>query len=864
MDDIQRKLALIDQQLAGQRNLHEQIVSTSPLAFIAVGLITGILLQNKFELSLGLWLTLLTLFTAGTLVFFALQRLSFNNQLSIINYQFIIAYMALACFVCLGAIRLNSFYQPRSNDIRNLVSDERKLATIHGLIVTEPYINQNQQWKFAKFTYTDPTSSFYLKVKEVKTVAGWAETSGIVRVQVDEPVLDLKAGDYVQAYCWLDRFKAATNPGQFDTAKYLSRKNVFIAASIDSRDGIELVQDFRKGAFTKLKSKLREIATQALLGELDVESQEYALLQALVLGYRTKIDNETYRAFQETGLLHFISLSGMNFGIVIMIIWGLCKTAGLMKRARAVICLLAAGAFLLVVPPNSPAIRAAIMSSVFCISFFFQKKSNPFNTLSLAAVILLLIRPTYLFEPAWQLSFASVAGILLFTVLIENFIHERTIEPLKDTDAQKRSIYIRIISRITSPVIKVFAISLAAWLASAGILLYHFYAIDYLTSIWTVLVSPLIAITSISGYLKMLVSLPLPSAAAKLDIIIVPLSNLLIRLVKLIAGWNISEILIGKVSPTVVILYYAFLLFAFFVHFRRPFVKKLICTVVAVVIIVFLGAAKWHRTYRDNLVLSCLDVSHGQAILAQLPDKANVLFDAGSLHKSDIGRRIVAPFLDYSGISKIDAIIISHNDVDHINGILEIAEHCEVGSIYANDAFLTAVENDPCDTAGTLKTLLNDQNLKIQRLGTELTLGSKAKIKILWPNDDICRNEELSDNDKSVVSLIEFAGRKILLCSDIEKFAQQELLQLFPDLKANIVIAPHHGLGKSSQAKFLESLEPDILIYSCGQSQYERTNPTPHPLTHESKTKSFYTPKDGAITVCIKNDGTIRTDVFAE
>ena len=402
MDDIQRKLALIDEQLASQRNLHEQIVSTSPLAFIAVGLITGILLQNKFELSLGLWLTLLVLFATGTLVFFVLQRFSLGPRFAgTLNNQFIIAYMALVCFVCLGAIRLVSFYQPGPDDIRNFVGNEKglatedtenagkrphvkrgakrlapqfiagfsvnsavkesvpKLATIRGLIVTEPYINQNQQWKFAKFTYTDPASSFYLQVKQIKTVDpvrskspettaasstrasngvdGWAKTTGIVRVQVAESVLDLKAGDYVQAYCWLDRFKATTNPGQFNTAKYLARRNVFISASVKSRDGITLLQGYHRGIFTKVKRKLSKTATQALLGNLSLEEPSQGLLQALLLGYRGNIDSRTYEAFRKTGLLHFISLSGMHLGILMGIIWWLCKTAGLMKRARAII-----------------------------------------------------------------------------------------------------------------------------------------------------------------------------------------------------------------------------------------------------------------------------------------------------------------------------------------------------------------------------------------------------------------------------------------------------------------------------------------------------------------------------------------------
>ena len=251
--------------------------------------------------------------------------------------------------------------------------------------------------------------------------------------------------------------------------------------------------------------------------------------------------------------------------------------------------------------------------------------------------------------------------------------------------------------------------------------------------------------------------------------------------------------------------------------------------------------------------MTCLDVGHGQAILAQLPGKANILFDAGSLHKNDIGRRIVAPFLGYSGINRIDSIIISHNDVDHINGIPEIAECCKVGGVYANDAFFTAAEADPCDTAGTLKASLNDRRLKIRHLGKDLDLGSKAKIRVLWPTAQVSADEKISDNDKSQVLLVEFAGKKILLCSDIEKFAQAELFRIYPDLKADVVVAPHHGSRKTTEQHFLENLDAEILICSCGRRDYERQRTT----RAENKAKSFYTARDGAITVCIKRDGTI-------
>jgi len=769
MDDIQRKLALFDQQLA-DRNLHKKIITTCPLVFVAVGLIAGILIQHTLDLSIWFWLISIGVCIAATTLLYVVYRMSYVGKEEQLTY--ILAYTALACFVCLGSIRLKSFHQPKPNDIRNLVGDESKLATIRGLIITEPYINRNRNWEFARFKFTDPASSFYLKVREVKAIPGWAKVAGTVRIQVDGPVLDLKAGDYIQAYCRLGRFSPPTNPGQFDTAKYLARKNVFIAASVESRDGIELLQIGSERIFIKIKGRMREIATQALLGNLSLEDRSRGLLQALLLGYRGNIDSDTYRAFRKTGLLHFISLSGMHMGILIGIIYWLCKAVGLLKRARATICIIAIGIFLLIVPPRAPILRVAIICSVYCVSFFFRRRSNSINTLSLAAIILLLIRPTQLFEAGWQLSFAAVFGLLLFCKRIHFFLYEKITGLPWHKKAPKTRPFFRINSRPGPDLLTLFSTCLTAWLCGAGILLYHFYTINPLTCIWTVIAFPFVAGILIIGFLKIILSFLLPSLAAVLGLIVSFLSDSLIWLVELIAHLDISQILIGHVPLALIILYYCLIVFADFVYFRRPLAKKVICTAMLLAIIVFLGATKWQRTHRDNLVITCLDVGHGQAILAQLPGKANVLFDVGSLHKSDIGRRIVAPFLDYAGINKIDAIIVSHNDIDHINGIPEVIEHCKLGGVYANDNFF-----DKADQWGTAKFLndcLSEKGLKIKRLNKDLNLSGSANIKILWPGEEICKNEDLSDNDKSLVSLIEFAGTKVLLCSDIEKFAQRE------------------------------------------------------------------------------------------
>ena len=852
-------MAQIDRQLAGT-NLLKRIISTCPLVFVAIGLIAGILIQSFLHESwfLWFWLILLILCLIVAILFFVAQ---IKGKLSAYT-PVLLGSCALVCFLCLGAVRLINFHQPKPNDIRNLIADEPKLATIRGMILTEPYINKNLNWKFARFKPGGPSSSFYLKIAEVEATDGWTKVTGIVRVYVSEPVLDLKVGDYMQAYCRLDRFDPPTNPGQFDTAKYLARRNIFIAAFVQSRNGIETLRSAQNvgwlSVFTKLKNRVRQSASRALLDTLSPEEPNRGLLEALLLGYRGNIDNKTYRAFRKTGLLHFISLSGMHLGILVGMIWWLCKTAGFMKPARAIICMIALAIFLLIVPPRAPTLRAAIICCVFCLSFLFRRHSNPLNTLSLAAIILLLIRPTHLFEAGWQLSFGTVLGIILLSDRIHFFMYEKITDLSWRKKKQKTNLFFYVISKSGPYFLRLFSVGLAAWLGGAGILLYHFYTITPLASIWTLLVFPLVSLILILGFLKIILFFLLPILSAALGFTVTILSSWLIWIVELIANLDMSQILIGQVPLMIVIFYYCIIIFTGFVYFQRySMAKKLIYTMMFLALIVFLGAMKWQRTHRDDLVISCLDVGHGQAIFVKLPGKTSALFDTGSRSRSDIGRRVVVPFLDNNGITQIDAIFISHNDTDHINGIPEVIEHCKVGDVYTTNDFFN--KTDEWGTEKYLNDYLVENDLKMKSFNDDLNLNSSANIQILWPSEEASKNEDLGDNDKSQVTLIEFAGVEILLCSDIEKYAQRELLRLYPDLKADIVFVPHHGSVSTLDVDFLQKLDPDILIYSCDRTQYERRTSV---IKKDDGTESFYTSKHGTVVVCINRDGLIKSSTF--
>jgi competence protein ComEC len=524
---------------------------------------------------------------------------------------------------------------------------------------------------------------------------------------------------------------------------------------------------------------------------------------------------------------------------------------GLLKPARAVVCIGLLVLFLIVVPPRAPTVRAAVIAFVFLLSIFFRRHPNSLNTLSIAAIILLLAGPTSLFEAGWQLSFATVLGILMFCKRFYFFLDAKLF-PESLLEKHKR---FSLLQKITRPVLGLFTTGLAAWIGGAGILLHHFYAINPLASIYTVAAFPLVAAILGVGFLKILMSFLLPSISALLGLALGFLSTALIGLVKFFARFDLSEILIGQVPVAVVFLYYSGIAVIVWAWYLRRAARRIVvaCSVVAVVGTI--GFIKWQRTYPNDLRMTCLDVGHGQAIVMQSAG-GTFLFDAGSQYNHNIGWRIVRPFLRYDGISEIDAIIVSHDDVDHINGIVEIVKNCNVHNVYASEAFTkkTSLKG----TARYLANCLSEKGISLQPLPDSMNMNAPAPVKILWPDEAACENEALSDNETSVVSLVEFGGRRMLLCSDIEGFAQGQLAARCPDLRADVVVVPHHGSLRSGKAEFIGRFGAEHLVCSCGRSYFEGLQRKGSELTE----KMLYTARDGAIFVCINGSGDVRVRTF--
>ena len=824
-------------------SLNEYFLFRSPLAIVAAGFITGIIAQYNFNTPSWLWLFILCICSIAVLF-----RKSVRQQTRFISA------CAFIAFVSLGAIRLNTHTTPEPNDIRNLVTEQRTLAKIRGTVRTNPAIENRSEWLFAKYLWTEPSTSFYMKLSEVYTTDGWQDATGFLRVQVSETIETIAPGDVIQIHCWLNKFAPPNNPGQFDIEKYLKRRNVFLAASVKSKHSIEILSKSPINSFTAVKNKLKTVATVALIGRDVPQDKTNPLLAALILGQRN-YDTVTYQAFQKTGLAHFICLSGMHMGILAGFAWGICRPMGFTKRTRAVICACIIILYVMVVPPRAPTLRAGIICLSFCMSVMIRQKLNSLNSLSLSAIILLFARPLDILSPGLQLSYATVLGIIMLYPHLNNFFAEFTVDK---TNLYKNSIeYVRnakfYLCRLLSACVDLFCVGASAWLGGAGILLYHFGTITPLSALWTIVVFPIVLLILVFGFIKIILAAIFPTLAVLLAIVVSGLCDILDAAVRAIAAFDTTPIVIGKTHVCIAVFFYLILIFLKFVNLK-PITKKRLATIMIVILVSSLVFTKHSKTPAGQLSLTLLNVGHGQAAVLTMPSGKTFLCDAGSISTKNAGQKVVLPFLFHQGIGNLDAILISHDDIDHINAIPEITARFNKTKVYANNAFLEQTKG--WSTAAFLAKYLKTIDIDILPINSVTAIADTAKITPIWPNNAVCENQSITDNDKSQVIVIEYAGRKILLCGDIEEYAQSSILKENPELNVDVIVMPHHGSNRDFDKKFVAHLNPQTIVISCSAARCESA------FKPDNSIDAFYTPIDGAVTIKIKADGKITTTGF--
>jgi len=835
MEQIDRRLRDLQRELQAPPDFIEELHQGGLVAPV-LGFIIGILLQHTLKAPPLVWLSGLVLqLPLGFFLWRARQ-----NPSAMLLYS-------LSTFGVLGGLRMLQFSTPAPDDIRHVVTPDEQLVALRGTVSTPPQIHFDTG-PIPLANPLAPATTCCVRVHAVEGPTHWQRAHGSVYVRVGEPMPTLAWGDRVELYGQLSPIRAATNPGQLDRARALAYRNIAGMVTVKNVAGVVRQDEDARGLWHGLQRIPARWARSVLLRGFREGTPHTGLLRALVLGDRTQIASQTYDAFAHTGLLHLISLSGLHVGLLLALIWRVGRHLGLLKPGRALLSLITLLLFLLVVPPRPPTVRAVVIGTVFCVGILLQRHARPWHSLACAALLLLLIRPTQIFEPGWQLSFSCVAGILLWTPPLRRMFERQSDAPARvaSTESGLRAWG----RRHLQDMLTLLCMGASAYLGGGGILLAHFYTVTPLSCLWTVLVLPLIALLLNAGFLKLVVGF-LPGVHTLWALVITGILGLTTAFVHTLADLSPGPLVVGATPMAVILAYYLLLLGLTLWYCRRPGTghRPWVCAAVLIVTLTVIGSTRHRRV--EGLVLTCLDVGHGQALVLQVQDQV-IMLDAGSLYHSQVGRSTILPFLNHQGLPAVHALVLSHHDSDHINAVPQLTRYGRVKHLLAPAPMLNRIEE-----LGEESPLHDEQHRRppLEILPRRLPLGSAARLEQLWPPPDANELWRHSDNNGSAVLLLHYADRRILFCGDIEAQVQGELLDLYPDLRVDVLVLPHHGSLKTLHADFIPRLDPTTLLVSCTRSQFRQGRV----LSACSGREVWLTARDGAITVTIDPQGHLQT-----
>jgi competence protein ComEC len=834
MKPIDRRLRELQQELQEPPHLLQGLHQAGLVAPL-LGFIAGILLQHTLKAPPVLWLSGLVL----QLPLGRLLRRYRQRQNAMLIY-------ALSAFLVLGGLRTLQFNTSAPDDIRHIVTRDEQLVALRGTVSTPPQIHFDTE-PTPLANPLSPATTFCVRVQALEGPTRWQPACGSVYVRVGEPMPSLAWGDRVELYGQLAPVRPATNPGQLDRARALAYHNITGMVTVKTTGGVVRQDEEVRGLWRWLRRVPAPWARSVLLRGFREGTPHTGLLQALVLGDRTQIASRTYDAFAHTGLLHLISLSGLHVGLLLALVWRLGRHLGLLKPGRALLSLVTLFLFLLVVPPRPPTVRAVVIGTVFCLGILLRRHARPWHSLACAALLLLLIRPTQLFEPGWQLSFACVAGILLWTPPLRRLFERQSDTPaaVACTAPGLRAWF----RRTLQDGVTLLCVGASAYLGGAGILLAHFYTVTPLACLWTVLVLPLIALLLNAGFLKLILAI-LPGVHVPWALVITGILGFTTAVVHVLADLSPRPLVVGATPSPVILAYYLLLLglTLWYRHHPRAGHRPWVGAALLIVTWTVIGSTRHRRA--EGLVLTCLDVGHGQALVLQVQDQV-IMLDAGSLYHAQAGRSIILPFLNHQGLPVVHALVLSHHDSDHINAVPQLTRYGRVKRLLAPAPMLTRIEE-----LGEESPLRERQYRRppLEILPRSLPLGYAARLERLWPPPAASERLRRSDNNSSAVLLLHYAGRRILFCSDIEAQIQAELLDLYPDLRVDVLVLPHHGSLKTLHAGFIPRLNPSILLVSCTRSQFREDRV----LSVCPGREVWLTARDGAIAVTIDRQGHLQ------
>lgn len=718
---------------------------------------------------------------------------------------------------------------------------------LRGIVATEPITVRRPPWW--RSTRRD-RFRFTLEAKEFREAqserSGWDQLRGKVLVYTAAVAPNrLECGDKVELTG--DTFLPDTrrNPGGFDYRKYLAENGIYLCMrGIDVRKlGSGWGPPLSQYLFA-LKKRVRRSLSAGNVGK-----EKESFLRAIILGERREVGQEFLEALRRTNTMHILAISGLHVGIIAGAIYFFLSRLLLIPRhASAAMAIVGMCTYALLAGLRSPVMRASVMCTAFLIAPLLRRRSDPINGLALAAIVILFFRPGELFRAGFQLSFMVVLSILLFADkfwnLFATLFRLRPDPGFLTIGRVRRGVY----SFLDKYLLRFFSVSLSAFLGFVPLGLYYFHRISLLSPLCNVVTLFLVGCIVPLGFLAGIIGLVSQGVAGLVNSINVPLIAALQHVVNTFSGFRLGAFNISPPSVAFCLGFYVLLFCIGFGQSFRSFGKILVPKIaVAVATVALFVGGELARRHPDAIEITFLDVGQGDCAFVEFPDGRTMLVDGGSINKRDVGRYVIVPFLRWSGVNKLDAIVVTHYDLDHISGLESVIEEIGARGIVRR----TAPAPPSTLMAQSLIRAIKTKGPVVETVeaGDRLSVSPKVEVEVLhprWTSD----TSRVSENDLSVVLKLGFRGSFALMSGDIEGDVEQEVLRRVESPRSDLLKVPHHGSNSSSSEEFIRHVAPKIAIISCGRRNiYGHPSPRVLDRYEQFGVRVFRTDRDGGIVV---------------
>jgi competence protein ComEC len=775
-------------------------IKRSPLVPVAAALICGIILGRWTQAPPHCWPVVACAAMAAALAAMTRPHL---HALAVAA--------SLAAVAAVGAtLAYRAFYTLDENHIAHYARGGRSLVHVIGRIVTSPQIAQAPSRAVLGYA-PEANTTFLLDATHIYTGAGRRDTTGLIRVTVRQPAPDLQLGQHVEMDASMARLSPPRNPGQYDRLAAGLLQGVLVQADVPLAQGVTpLAAD--DGPAHRLYWRLRAAVRQRLADCGDAD--EARLVSALIVGERHPSLSKLNATMMRAGVVHYMSISGSHLCVFMGFVYLLGRVLMLSPRRAAAAAMAALGAYLLLAEPNGPLFRSAVMAACLCAAVIVDRPYSSLNALALAAIVILVADPLDLFSPGFALSFGVVLGLITLypivrRILFGRWLRRRGLVVFRDDQRVRRWLYFRLGDGAAA----VISASLTAYLVSAPLAAWHF----GIFSPWAIVLSPLlavpVAIVLTPGYLSVALHWAMPNAAYWLGELAAWGADLIEQFVSLVERLPLLSVELREVDVLWVLGCYALVLAA--VLYRRLPGKLAWAAAIAVLLGGWTLYTQRTAPEPAGLELDFLDVGAGQCVVMRTPDGATRLLDAGSRSGFDAARQTLLPFLRHQRLPWPSEAYISHANTDHFNAITGLLERRNLGSVIAGVDFAPPA-NEPAGPARALLDALDRRHVPVRRVSAPLRvmLDEQTSLEVLWPPGEA--QGQFVPNERSLVLRIARRGQSVLLPGDIEEKAQAALVAS-ADLRADVLVLPHHGSWRKTLPALVEAVSPKVVVVSAAQ-----------------------------------------------